>query len=162
MFLSCVSVVGGRILSEDATASTSEHIIIEDATTEQFGTQSFLLDGTSVATAAVEPYAVFGTDREYSDSQTYYYPLYLTRARAEAANTTNGLAHAHVFDQFPGLVFFMPSDNNNHAKSTYDSDTYDLFVTKEKTVDGGDEILLETNFKLLLEEKILLLTLTLT
>ena len=50
----------------------------------------------------------------------------------------------------------MPSDNNNHAKSTYDSDTYDLFVTKEKTVDGGDEILLETNFKLLLEEKILL------
>ena len=72
-----VSVVGGRILSEDATASTSEHIIIEDATTEQFGTQSFLLDGTSVATAAVEPYAVFGTDREYSDSQTYYYPLYL-------------------------------------------------------------------------------------
>ena len=151
-----VSVVGGRILSEDATASTSEHIIIEDATTEQFGTQSFLLDGTSVAAAAVEPYAVFGTDREYSDSQTYYYPLYLTRARAEAANTTNGLAHAHVFDQFPGLVFFMPSDNNNHAKSTYDSDTYDLFVTKEKTVDGGDEILLETNFKLLLEEKILL------
>ena len=53
-----VSVVGGRILSEESTTSTSEHIIIEDATTEQFGTQSLLLDGTSVATAAVEPYAV--------------------------------------------------------------------------------------------------------
>ena len=151
-----VSVVGGRILAESSTSTTPEHILNEDNTVAQLTKQKLLLDGTSVATAAVEPYAVFGTHRKYSDSQTYYYPLYLTEARAKAANTTDGTAHVHVFDQFPGIIFYMPSDDNNHAKSTYDSDKYDLFVTKQKTVDSGSEILLETDFSLLQEEEILI------
>ena len=49
----------------------------------------------------------------------------------------------------------MPSDDQNHAKSTFDSSKYDLFVTRQKTVDGGSEILLEDDFKLLQEEELL-------
>ena len=150
-----VSVVGGRLSLEDSTTATPTFLNIENETNSQFVKTKLLLNGTSIADAAVEPYAVQGTDRRYSDSRLYYYPLYVTRERAEAANTTTGLAHAHTFDQYPGIVFYMPSDDQNHAKSTFDSSKYDLFVTRQKTVDGGSEILLEDDFKLLQEEELL-------
>ena len=152
-----VSVVGGRVSLEDSTTTTPTFFTLENNTNSQFVKTKILLDGTSVADAAVEPYAVFGTDRRYSDSRTYYYPLYITRARAEAANTTTGLAHAHTFDQYPDLVFYMPSNDQNHAKSTFDSSKYDLFVTRQKTVDSGSEVVLEDGFKLLQEEELLAL-----
>ena len=73
-----VSVTGGRLSTEDAIDGTPEVIVQEDATKTSFITNRTLLDGTSIATVVGEPYAVFGTDRRFSDAQTYYYPLYLS------------------------------------------------------------------------------------
>jgi len=146
-----VSVVGGRLLTEDTTSTT---ITLENNTREGFTPQKLLLDGTSSIGAVGEPYQVFGTDRRYSTTQGYYYPLYRTKARAAAANTTTGLAHAHLFDEFPDLTFYMPGDNNNHTK-TEQSTLYDLFRGDGPVEDNGFETLLEddTNGGVILQEE---------
>ena len=58
-----VSVVGGRLSTEDSTDSTAENILLEDGTDQQLVHSSILLDGTELVDAASEPYAVLGTDR---------------------------------------------------------------------------------------------------
>jgi hypothetical protein len=132
-----VSVIGGRLSTEASTSTTPEALLLESGTKTSFVGNKLLLNGSSVATVAGEPYAVFGTDRRFSDSQTYYFPLYLTEARAEAANTTTGIAHPHLFDQYPGTTFWMPSDNQNHAKSTFNTTLYNLFVSTDTSLDDG-------------------------
>mgnify|MGYP003112065936 CR=1 FL=1 len=136
-----VSVTGGRFLTEDDTATT---ITLEEGTKSSFVHQRLLLNGTAVIGAVAEPYQVLGTDRAYSTTQGYYYPLYLTKERAKAANSVTGLAHVHKFEEFPDLLFYMPDNNKNHAKSTLSS-AFDLFKGKGATQDAGFEIILEND-----------------
>ena len=139
-----VSVTGGRLSTEDAIDETPEVIVQEDATKTSFIKNRTLLDGTAVAAAVGEPYAVFGTDRRFSDAQTYYYPLYLSEARAKANDTDNGQATFFVFDQEPGVVFWMPSNSINTAKSSYDTSLYNLFVSTTAALDDGFALRLES------------------
>jgi len=241
-----VSVVGGRLSSEETT--TSENFLLEDGTKQQLVSPSVLLDGTSLATPAYAPYAVFGIDRRFSDSKSYYYPLFTDKLKSQISSVstggaiasvlvtnsgsdyTNGTYYAaifgdgnnqgtssgaiirivvkenkivafgntiatettihssgtgytfgnvkltsgftfsdakltttsdmggtggtilvnpnttivqsnqYIFDEFPDIVFWMPSDNQNNAKSTYDSNDYDLFQTLTKTIDDGFQL----------------------
>jgi len=241
-----VSVVGGRLSSEETT--TSENFLLEDGTKKQLVSPSVLLDGTSLATPAYAPYAVFGIDRRFSDSKSYYYPLFINKLKSQISSVstggaivsvlvtdfgsdyTNGTYYAaifgdgnnqgtssgaiirivvkenkivafgttiatettihrsgtgytfgnvkltsgftfsdakltttsdmggtggtilvnpnttivqsnqYIFDEFPDIVFWMPSDNQNNAKSTYDSNDYDLFQTLTKTIDDGFQL----------------------
>ncbi len=243
-----VSVVGGRLSTEDSTDSTAENILLEDGTDQQLVHSSILLDGTELADAASEPYAVLGTDRRFSDSALYYYPLYVDKRKAQVSSTktggaissvkvvnagsgyTNGTyyaavsgdgnnqgtatgavirivvrenkiasfgttlatettihrsgsgysfgsvrltsgftfsdpeltttsdmggsdglilitpnvvavkANAYIFDQYPGITFWMPSDNQNNAKSTFDSNIYSLFETRKPALNDGSQL----------------------
>ena len=132
-----VSVTGGRISSENATDEVPEVVLLEDNTITSLISERLLLDGTAVATVTGEPYAVFGTDRRFSDAQTYYFPLYLSEERAKAKDTDKGRATFFIFDQFPGVVFWAPSNNINTAKSTYDTSLYNLFYSTTPTIDSG-------------------------
>jgi len=132
-----VSVTGGRISSENATDEVPEVIVLENNTITSFVPERLLLDGTSVATVTGEPYAVFGTDRRFSDAQTYYYPLYLSEERAKAKDTDKGHATFFIFDQIPGVVFWAPANNANKAKSSYDTSLYHLFYSTSAAIDSG-------------------------
>jgi len=266
-----VSVVGGRLSTEDSTDSTAENILLEDGTKQQLVHSSILLDGTELVDAASEPYAVLGTDRRFSDSALYYYPLYVNKRKAQVSSTktggaissvnvvnagsgyTNGTyyaavsgdgdnqgtatgavirivvrenkiasfgttlatettihrsgsgysfgnvrltsgftfsdpeltttsdmggsdglilitpnvvvvkANAYIFDQYPGITFWMPSDNQNNAKSTFDSNIYSLFESREAALNDGSQLRQEDGTtgtglgdKLLSEESLLL------
>jgi hypothetical protein len=70
------------------------------------------------------PYFVFGTsDSGFTDGKKgYYYPLYLTRSKADAAddgtgNTRlgNGTSHIHTFEGFSDINFYMPNNSMNHG-----------------------------------------------
>ena len=266
-----VSVVGGRLSTEDSTDSTAENILLEDGTDQQLVHSSILLDGTELVDAASEPYVVLGTDRRFSDSALYYYPLYVNKRKAQVSSTktggaissvnvvnagsgyTNGTyyaavsgdgdnqgtatgavirivvrenkiasfgttlatettihrsgsgysfgnvrltsgftfsdpeltttsdmggsdglilitpnvvvvkANAYIFDQYPGITFWMPSDNQNNAKSTFDSNIYSLFESREAALNDGSQLRQEDGTtgtglgdKLLSEESLLL------
>ena len=266
-----VSVVGGRLSTEDSTDSTAENILLEDGADQQLVHSSILLDGTELVDAASEPYAVLGTDRRFSDSALYYYPLYVDKRKAQVSATktggaissvnvvnagsgyTNGTyyaavsgdgdnqgtatgavirivvrenkiasfgntlatettihrsgsgysfgnvrltsgftfsdpeltttsdmggsdglilitpnvvavkANAYIFDQYPGITFWMPSDNQNNAKSTFDSNIYDLFESRKAALNDGAQLRQEDGTtgtglgdKLLSEESLLL------
>tara|TARA_R100000315_G_scaffold40262_1_gene17313 strand:+ start:374 stop:5815 length:5442 start_codon:yes stop_codon:yes gene_type:complete len=266
-----VSVVGGRLSTEDSTDSTAENILLEDGTKQQLVHSSILLDGTELVDAASEPYVVLGTDRRFSDSALYYYPLYVNKRKAQVSSTktggaissvnvvnagsgyTNGTyyaavsgdgdnqgtatgavirivvrenkiasfgttlatettihrsgsgysfgnvrltsgftfsdpeltttsdmggsdglilitpnvvvvkANAYIFDQYPGITFWMPSDNQNNAKSTFDSNIYSLFESREAALNDGSQLRQEDGTtgtglgdKLLSEESLLL------
>ena len=266
-----VSVVGGRLSTEDSTDSTAENILLEDGTDQQLVHSSILLDGTELVDAASEPYAVLGTDRRFSDSALYYYPLYVNKRKAQVSSTktggaissvnvvnagsgyTNGTyyaavsgdgdnqgtatgavirivvrenkiasfgntlatettihrsgsgysfgnvrltsgftfsdpeltttsdmggsdglilitpnvvvvkANAYIFDQYPGITFWMPSDNQNNAKSTFDSNIYSLFESRRPALNDGAQLRQEDGTtgtglgdKLLSEESLLL------
>tara|TARA_R100000808_G_scaffold131_1_gene942 strand:- start:6957 stop:12518 length:5562 start_codon:yes stop_codon:yes gene_type:complete len=243
-----VSVVGGRLATEDSTDSTAENILLEDSTKQQLVHPNILLNGTELATAASEPYAVFGTDKRFSDTKSYYYPLYADKRKAQVSATTTGgaignvlvanagsgysngtyyaavsgdgdnqgtatgavlrivvrenkiaafgttlatettihrsgsgytfgnvrltsgftfsdpeltttsdmggsdglilvipnvadvKANAYVFDEFPNVIFWMPNDNQNNAKSTFDSDIYDLFEARGSVLNEGFQL----------------------
>ena len=266
-----VSVVGGRLSTEDSTDSTAENILLENGTDQQLVHSSILLDGTELVDAASEPYAVLGTDRRFSDSALYYYPLYVDKRKAQVSATktggaissvnvvnagsgyTNGTyyaavsgdgnnqgtatgavirivvrenkiasfgttfatettihrsgsgytfgnirltsgftfsdpeltttsdmggsdglilitpnvavvkANAYIFDQYPGITFWMPSDNQNNAKSTFDSNIYSLFESRRPALNDGSQLRQEDGTtgtglgdKLLSEESLLL------
>ncbi len=266
-----VSVVGGRLSTEDSTDSTAENILLEAGTKQQLVHSSILLDGTELVDAASEPYVVLGTDRRFSDSALYYYPLYVDKRKAQVSSTktggaissvnvvnagsgyTNGTyyaavsgdgnnqgtatgavirivvrenkiasfgttlatettihrsgsgytfgnirltsgftfsdpeltttsdmggsdglilitpnvavvkANAYIFDQYPGITFWMPSDNQNNAKSTFDSNIYSLFESRRPALNDGSQLRQEDGTtgtglgdKLLSEESLLL------
>jgi len=132
-----VSVTGGRLSVEYAADETSGVLVIETGTNESLVSSNILLNGTALATVTGEPYVVFGTARTYSDTQTYYYPLYLTEKRASTKNLLDGQVTAFIFDQIPDTIFYMPSNNINTAKSTYDNSLYNLFHSSTKTLDSG-------------------------
>ncbi len=244
-----VSVVGGRLSTEDSVEVTApENFLLEDGTRQQFVHSNILLNGTELSTAASEPYAVFGTDKRFSDTKSYYYPLYSDKRKAQVSATTTGgaignvivvndgsgysngtyyaavsgdgdnqgtstgaiirivvrenkiaafgntlatettihrsgtgytfanvkitsgftfsdpeltttsdmggsdglilvipnvstvKANAYIFDEVPNIIFWMPSDNQNNAKSTFDSDIYDLFETRSAVLDEGFQL----------------------
>lgn len=72
------------------------------------------------------PYYVFGTSNSGFTDETkgYFYPLYLNRTLADAADTGtgsttlgNGTSHVHTFDEFPGITFYMPNSSMNHGEA---------------------------------------------
>jgi len=140
-----VSVTGGRLSVEYAADETSGVLVIETGTNESLVSSNILLNGTALATVTGEPYVVFGTARTYSDTQTYYYPLYLTEKRASTKNLLDGQVTAFIFDQIPDTIFYMPSNNINTAKSTYDNSLYNLFHSSTKTLDSGFSLRQESN-----------------
>ena len=61
------------------------------------------------------PFYVFGTSlsgRGTEGQNGFFYPLYTTSAAAP------GTDHSHTFEQYPGVVFYMPDSSVNHAVST--------------------------------------------
>ena len=67
-----VTVIHGNIIDE-----TDGDIILQEDDTNQF-IELFNFQLEEGTTVGEEPYAVFGTDRTYSNTSGYYYPIYLT------------------------------------------------------------------------------------
>jgi hypothetical protein len=72
------------------------------------------------------PYYIFGTSNSgFTDTTNgYFYPLYLNRTYADAADTGtgsttlgNGTSHVHTFTEFPGINFYMPNSSMNHGEA---------------------------------------------
>ena len=81
-----VTVIHGNIVDE-----TDSDIILQEEGTNQF-IELFnfqLEDGTTVGE---EPYTVLGTDRTYSNTAGYYYPIYLTNYAASQSTITKSSA----------------------------------------------------------------------
>ena len=81
-----VTTVHGNIVDE-----TDSDIILQEEGTNQF-IELFnfqLEDGTTVGE---EPYTVLGTDRTYSNTAGYYYPIYLTNYAASQSTITKSSA----------------------------------------------------------------------
>ncbi len=90
---------------------------------------------SSNTTTSVGPYAVYGTENSggaYNGIVGYFYPLYLTSDAALAASTTNAI-HVHSFEEFPGVSFYMPTEQMNHGKTTFDTSLYTLYTTETST-----------------------------
>jgi hypothetical protein len=89
-----VMVVHGNLIDE----TDSDTILQESGTTTSVELFSVALEEGTIT--AEEPYAVYGTDRLYSSTLGYYYPIYLTRYAAEdtvtvkANASTNGVTVA--------------------------------------------------------------------
>ena len=81
-----VTAINGNIVDE-----TDSDIILQEEGTNQF-VELFnfqLEDGTTVGD---EPYTVLGTDRTYSNTAGYYYPIYLTNYAASQSTITKSSA----------------------------------------------------------------------
>ncbi len=65
----------------------------------------------------IGPFYVYGSE---GGNTGYNYPLFSTQAAAEAVDAS-GQAHTHVFDEFPGVTFYMPTDDMNHAQPSQPS-----------------------------------------
>ena len=86
------------------------------------------------------PFYVYGTD---TPGTGYYYPLYTDQTAAQVANTADGTAHTHSFNEYPGTLFYMPSNDMNHAESSAPATFNSWLGTKNKfiiTLDGNDFI----------------------
>ena len=65
-------------------------------------------------------FAVVGTsnDGKTEGMYGYYYPLYMTKEEADSIDEQmggEGTRHMHTFDEYPGMVFYMPDSSMNHA-----------------------------------------------
>ena len=81
-----VTVIHGNIVDE----TDSDIILQEDGTNQFIELFNFQLEeGTTVGE---EPYAVFGIDRTYSNTSSYYYPIYLTNYAATQSTITKSSA----------------------------------------------------------------------
>jgi hypothetical protein len=81
-----VMVVHGNLIDE----TDSDTILQESGTTTSVELFSVALEEGTIT--AEEPYAVYGTDRLYSSTLGYYYPIYLTRYAAEDSTILNAKA----------------------------------------------------------------------
>jgi len=81
-----VTTIHGNIVDE----TDSDIILQEDGTNQFIELFNFQLEeGTTVGE---EPYAVFGIDRTYSNTSSYYYPIYLTNYAATQSTITKSSA----------------------------------------------------------------------
>jgi len=61
------------------------------------------------------PFYVYGTENgNHSGVNGHFYPLYTNRSAAES-DSSDGLAHAHTFTEYPGITFYMPHSDQNHG-----------------------------------------------
>jgi hypothetical protein len=65
-------------------------------------------------------FAVVGTsnDGKTEGQYGYYYPLFMTKEEADSIDEEmggEGTCHMHTFDEYPGMVFYMPDSSMNHA-----------------------------------------------
>ena len=140
-----VSVTGGRLSTEDATSEAPEVIVQESGTITSLVSDKILLNGTSLPSSITgEPYSVLGTDRRYGNTESYYYPLYLTEQRAGAKNLDTGKAEFFVFEQYPDTVFWAPSNLVQKSQDTYSDTLYNLFFTDTLSLDDGYSLRLES------------------
>ena len=81
-----VTVIHGNIVDE-----TDSDIILQEEGTNQF-IELFNFQLEEGTTASEEPYAVLGTDKSYSNTAGYYYPIYLTNYAAAQSTITKSSA----------------------------------------------------------------------
>jgi hypothetical protein len=72
-------------------------------------------------------YAVYGTSNfgTTSGQRGYFYPLYLDSSKVGEA------FHKHTFTEYPEIEFWMPLSNQNHAKTSYNTNLYTLYPSNE-------------------------------
>ena len=115
------------ITSRDGISKGAKAIITSTGTRGEINEMRMVDHGLNYRpSATVGPFAVYGTDPNYSGSTSltpakgYYYPLYTSSLAAGSES------HVHTFTEFPGQEFYMPNDFKNHGAS--DAGGYDLFV----------------------------------
>ena len=130
-----------RATSEElflSTAKVSDVEIVKGFTeqnlrigfTSSDDTTTSTITTSSNTTTSVGPYAVYGTENSGGSANGlvgYFYPLYLTSDAALAASSTNAI-HVHSFEEFPGVSFYMPTEQMNHGKTTFDTSLYTLYT----------------------------------
>lgn len=144
-----VTATGGGFQLEDGSGS----VVREDGTTTILQSFNIALESTEISDG---PYYVFGTTdygQRGSGKTGYYYPLYLTAAGAGGENNS----HKHTFFEYPGIDFFMPNSNVNHAVASLPTghsylawpntreDRLLLDGTDGSSSDAGDNILTNTS-----------------
>ena len=75
----------------------------------------------SILPANSAPYTIYGTDvnvRGFGPKEGWFYPLFLNESDARDADDNLADPHKHTFIEYPGVTFWMPSNQQNHAKST--------------------------------------------
>ena len=114
------------VTSRDGLAKGAKAIVTSTGTRGEINEMQMVDHGLDYRpSATVGPFAVYGTDPNYSGPTSltpekgYYYPLYTSSLAA-------GESHIHKFTEFPGQEFYMPNDFKNHGMS--DAGGYDLFV----------------------------------
>ena len=85
---------------------------------------------------AVDGYAVMGTSASgpTEGESGYFYPLYETMEEAEELDVAmggEGTAHAHTFEEMPGVTLYMPDSSMNHGVETV-PDVYDMYEMPEE------------------------------
>ena len=143
---SAIGIVRATTGSSPLTFTLKGDLIFGDALSNSNLTEK-ITGGTSGATANVtnvvrgeygEPHAVYGTDLNYSTTKGYYYPLYLDPTRASNENAAGTGSHSHKFIEYPGIVFWMPTNDSNHAQSTYSTAKYYLYNDDKIVQESGE------------------------
>ena len=129
LFLSTARVTDVEIVK----GYTEQNLRIGFTSSDDEETQT--ITTSSNTTTSVGPYAVYGTENSGGSANGqvgYFYPLYLTSDAALSASTTNAI-HVHSFVEFPGVSFYMPTEQMNHGKTTFDTSLYTLYTTDTNT-----------------------------
>ena len=115
----------------NAVQTTGELLEIgkEEETAEETNNTAEPIDETRA-------FAVYGTSNSGATTgQTgYFYPLYTDITLVPKPY------HRHSFDEYDGITFYMPLDNQNHAKATYNANLYVLYGSTSNssgTSNGG-------------------------
>jgi len=102
-------------LSRDASFSSAV-----DGTTYQFypaGTTTT----QAVTAGGAGPYWLYGTHATLGKG--YYYPIYLTEAAAEAADTGGTGATSYTFTEYSGVTFYSPNSSKKEAQTSLGTQT---------------------------------------
>ena len=70
-----------------------------------------------------KPFAVYGTSASGATKGQvgYFYPLFTN------PDLVGRSYHTHTFEEYEEITFYMPLNNQNHAKNTYNAEIYSLY-----------------------------------
>ena len=94
-----------------------------------------VLGGTVGSTG---PFQLQGTSSSGASSGTfgYYYPLFTSQLQSNIWDTQNGgsgASHSHTFDQYPGVIFYMPNSQISNHGLADKSALFKMYVTPATT-----------------------------
>lgn len=91
------------------------------------------------------PYFILGTSEMGSSEgmNGYFYPIYLSEEEAQTVDETGlqSMAHPHTFVEYPGITFYMPNHNQNHAKENPPENLTPYIRATEQRSDNSDIVL---------------------